>query len=246
MKKLLRAILLVCVLSMPGLSMAQLTIRFPSSDGLPITAEWYPVSDELPILLLCHQNGFSRGEYVETALKLNKYGFNCLAIDQRVGAEVNGIRNQTADSAGKQGLKPSFEDAEQDITSAINYLYQKYNKQIIVIGSSYSASLGLKIANGNPKILAVVAFSPGEYFADKDFLKKGMVGFSKPLLTISSRDESDAVKQLTEKTNSVLRIQYIPSDAGEHGSKVLWSDYQGHEEYWVVLMNFLDKLRFLD
>lgn len=224
----------------------QLTVRFPAKDGLPVTAEWYPVSEDLPVVLLCHQNRFSRGEYAETALKLNKFGFNCLAIDQRVGDEVNGIRNQTADSAAKAGLKPTFDDAAQDVQAAIDYLFDKYHKQIIVLGSSYSATLALTLSNNNPKVLAVIAFSPGEYFSDPNFLKKGMKGFAKPLLVISSRAESESVKTLTEINGSVLRVQYIPSDAGDHGSKVLWSSFPTNQEYWVVMMNFLNKLRFLD
>ena len=244
MRHLLFAFLLFTL--MTSTSSAQLTVTFPSKDNLTITAEWYPVNENMPVMLLCHQNRFSRGEYNETALRLNKFGFNCLAIDQRVGDEVNGVKNMTAQEAKNKGLNPKLEDAEQDIAAAIDYLYAKYNKQIIVVGSSYSASLALKLANGNPKILAVIAFSPGEYFTDKSFVKKSMTGFSKPLLAISSRAEAPTVKTLIAPAGSVLKTQYVPKDAGDHGSKVLWSTSKGNEEYWVVMMNFLDKLRFLD
>ncbi len=239
-------LLLLCDLITPSESSAQLTVTFPSKDNLTITAEWYPVNENMPVMLLCHQNRFSRGEYSETALRLNKFGFNCLAIDQRVGDEVNGVKNQTAMEARNKGLNPKLEDAEQDLVAAIDYLYAKYNKQIILVGSSYSASLALKLANGNAKVLAVIAFSPGEYFTDKNFVKKSMKGFSKPLLVVSSRAEAPTVKALIAPAGSVLKTQYVPKDAGDHGSKVLWSTSKGSEEYWVVMMNFLDKLRFLD
>lgn len=246
MRKRFLALLTAVMLTVNMNSWAQLTIRFPSKDGLTITAQWYPVKDELPVVLLCHQNRFSRGEYTEAALRLNKFGFNCLAIDQRVGDEINGVKNQTARLAKKQGLSPTFADAEQDITAAIDYLYEKYRKPVIVVGSSYSASLALKVSNHNRKVLGVVAFSPGEYFPDKTFVKKSMTGFDKPLLAISSKAEANAVKALIADAGSVLKIQYVPKEAGDHGSKVLWSSYKGNEEYWVVLMNFLDKLRNLD
>ncbi len=239
-------LLLLCDLITPSESSAQLTVTFPSKDNLTITAEWYPVNENMPVMLLCHQNRFSRGEYSETALRLNKFGFNCLAIDQRVGDEVNGVKNQTAMEARNKGLNPKLEDAEQDLVAAVDYLYAKYNKQIILVGSSYSASLALKLANGNAKVLAVIAFSPGEYFTDKNFVKKSMKGFSKPLLAVSSRAEAPTVKALIAPAGSVLKTQYVPKDAGDHGSKVLWSTSKGSEEYWVVMMNFLDKLRFLD
>ena len=225
---------------------AQLDIQFPAADGLMINAKWYPVSDKMPVMLLCHQNRYSSGEYIETAIKLNKFGFNCLALDQRVGGEVNGIQNKTAELAKKKGLSPEFLDAAQDITAAIDYLYNKYHKQIILVGSSYTASLALVLANKNPKVVAVIAFSPGEYFPEKSYVKDHMKGFDKPLLAISSLAESSSVKNLIADASSVIKTQYIPSNAGDHGSKVLWSSYKGNEEYWVVLMNFLDKIRFLD
>ncbi|MBK6444067.1 MAG: hypothetical protein IPF81_01765 [Bacteroidetes bacterium] len=160
---------------------AQLKVSFPSKDSLLITADWYPISTEMPIILLCHQNRFSRGEYNEAALRLNKFGFNCMAIDQRVGDEVNGIKNETAALAKAKGSNPVYADAEQDIIAALDYLYDKYKKEIIVIGSSYSASLALKIAVNNPKVLGVAVFSPGEYFEEKK------ITFLKILLLLANR-----------------------------------------------------------
>src|SRR3972149_6331103 len=72
------------------------TITFPSTDALLITADLYFVSDTLPYMILCHQAGYSRGEYMETADKFCNLGYNCLAIDQRSGKEVNGVKNKTA------------------------------------------------------------------------------------------------------------------------------------------------------
>ena len=88
-------ILLLLFLLGAKTSFAQLTVTFPSLDSVTITADWYPVNSESQTILLCHQNGFSRGEYAESARKLNMIGFNCLAIDQRVGNEVNGVTNET-------------------------------------------------------------------------------------------------------------------------------------------------------
>ena len=83
------------------------TINFPSKDGLSITADLYLIKEAKDIILLCHQAGFSRGEYVETAKRLNKLGYSCLAIDQRSGKVVNGIVNQTAKLAIEKGVEKS-------------------------------------------------------------------------------------------------------------------------------------------
>ena len=222
---------------------AQLKITFPSNDGLTITADWYPVSADLPVILLCHQNGFSRGEYSETALKLNKLGFNCLAIDQRVGNEVNGIKNETAAEALAKKLNPKFEDAEQDITSAVDYLNSKYNKEVILIGSSYSASLALKIAAENNKVSAAAVFSPGEYFTDKNFTRSHIGSLMKPVFITSSKEEADGVTDLVKDVNSRIKLQYIPATKGGHGSKVLWSSAPANQEYWIALISFLNKVK---
>jgi dienelactone hydrolase len=224
-------------------SSGQLKLAFKSKDGLPVTADWYPVSSDLPIILLCHQNQSSRGEYSESALRLNKFGFNCMAIDQRVGEELNGIKNETALAAKEKNINPVFTDAEQDIVSGVNYLYEKFNKPVIIIGSSYSASLAIKIANENSNVSAVALFSPGEYFEDTNFVRSQTSSFLKPMFITSSREEADSVTDLLKDVNSRIKIQYIPSSKGDHGAKVLWTQSPYNQEYWIALMSFLDKMK---
>ena len=227
----------------PLASQAQLTVTFPSRDSLLVTGDWYPVENTLPVILLCHQNRYSRGEYRETAIKLNKFGFNCLAIDQRVGDEINGVKNETAARAKQQKLNPAAADAEQDILSGIDFLYEKYHRKIILLGSSYSASLVLKIAAGNPKVLAVIAFSPGEYFPDKKHVSKNISTLTKPVFVTSSLDEAAGVTDLVKDVNARIKVQYIPKSKGVHGSKALWDNNPDHNEYWVTLMSFLNRLK---
>jgi len=240
MKKVL--LLMAFVFSIQTLS-AQLKVTFPAKDGLKVTADWYPVSSDLPVILLCHQDNASRGEYIETALRLNKFGFNCLAIDQRVGSAVNNVSNETADAAKAKQQKPIYEDAEQDIIAAVDFLFEKYKKPIIIVGSSYSASLALKIAATNNKIMAAAVFSPGEYFADKNYIGNSIKTLMKPVFASSSKAEANAVTELLKDVNSRLKIQYLPNSLGEHGSKVLWPATPGNQEYWIAFMSYLDKLK---
>ncbi len=240
MKKIL--ILIAFLFSMQPLS-AQLKVLFPASDGLDVTADWYPVSSNLPVILLCHQNQSSRGEYIETALRLNKFGFNCMAVDQRVGATSNNIPNETAAAAKASHLNPTLEDAEKDIIAAIDFLYLKYKKPIIIVGSSYSASLALKIATSNNRVMAAGVFSPGEYFTDKSYIGNSIKTLLKPVFATSSKSEANEVTDLLKDVNSRLKIQYIPTSLGEHGSKVLWPSTPGNQEYWIAFMSYLDKLK---
>jgi dienelactone hydrolase len=210
---------------------------------LTVTADWYPVNSELPVILLCHQNGYSRGEYTETATRLNQFGFNCLAIDQRVGGEVKGVMNSTVEAAQAKKLNPNLADAERDIVGAVNYLNARYKTPLIILGSSYSASLALKVAAENEKVAAVAVFSPGEYFDSPDYISTHISTLLKPVFATSSREESDKVTDLLKDVNSRIKVQYIPSTKGDHGSKVLWSTSTFNQEYWIALMSFLDKMK---
>src|ERR1035437_5635722 len=124
-------------------------IYFPASDALLITADLYFVNDSLPYMILCHQAGYSRGEYMETAAKFCNLGYNCIAIDQRSGNEVNGVKNETAALAIQKKKPTTYLDAEQDIVAALDYAYTQSGKKVFLVGSSYSASLIMKIATTN-------------------------------------------------------------------------------------------------
>ena len=73
-------------------------------------------------------------------------GYNVLAIDQRSGQTINGIENKTVGSAVTAGKTTRFIDAKPDITAAVDWVKNKYNRNVILWGSSYSACLALMIA----------------------------------------------------------------------------------------------------
>jgi pimeloyl-ACP methyl ester carboxylesterase len=219
---------------------AQETITFPSIDGIKITADEYILNDTLPYMILCHQAGYSRGEYSETALRFQKFGFNCLAIDARSGKEVNGIKNETAALAQKKKKGTGYLDAEQDIIAAIDYIYKKTKKKVVLVGSSYSASLVLKVAVGNDKVKAVIAFSPGEYFGDKLNLKDAVKNLDKPVFVTSSRQEATELSMLMKSIKSSNKTQFTPTAQGDHGSKALWKETNpNYHEYWMALLMFM-------
>jgi dienelactone hydrolase len=224
---------------------AQKTITFPSLDGITITADLYEIDSTSPVILLCHQARYSRGEYLETAKRLNKFGFNCLAIDQRSGKECNAVANATAEAAAGKGKPGKYIDAKQDIVAAVEFLYQKYNRRIILLGSSYSASLALIIAKENEKIGAAVVFSPGEYLGEAIPVGKTIEGLSKPVYATSSLEEADAVTDLMKDVMSSLKVQFIPKGQGIHGSRALWPSNSNNQEYWITLMGFLSKVKDL-
>jgi hypothetical protein len=115
-----------------------------------------------------------------------------------------------------------------------------------LLGSSYSASLVLKVAAENNKVEAVIVFSPGEYFDDKTYIRSHISTLMKPVLITSSRSEADLVTDMMKDVNSRIKVQYIPSIEGQHGSKALWSTSAGNQDYWAILISFLNKINAIN
>lgn len=211
-----------------------------SKDSLPITADIYEVNGMKPETLLCHQAGYSRGEYKDTALEFMKLGISTMAIDQRSGKTVNAIDNETAKAAKSRGLSTNYLDAKQDIEAAIDYLYEMNgNKPITLVGSSYSATLVLLIAKESTKVKAVIAFSPGEYFKGID-VKNSIKDLKTPTFVTSSKKEAFALTEMVSLMG-VNMTQYIPSFEGIHGSRALWETTEGNQDYWDALQKFYNK-----
>ena len=215
-------------------------ITFPSKDGLLITADVYKIDDKPISILLCHQAGFSRGEYKDTALKLNKMGFSVMAIDQRSGKIANDIENETAKRANAKGLAITYLDAKQDIEAAIDYVYKNNNNQgFMLVGSSYSATLSLLIASENDKIKSVAAFSPGEYFKGIN-IQESIKDLKKPTFVTASKKETPALEVLVSRIKNENLTVYKPQEEGIHGSRALWKTTSGTVNYWNAFSAFLE------
>jgi hypothetical protein len=215
---------------------------FPSRDSLLIFADIYERKDSKPTVLLCHQAGFSRGEYRETAFRIGSIGFSSIAIDQRSGNEANNIINKTAQLAMEKELPTEYIDAKQDIEAAIDYLYKlNDNQSIVLVGSSYSASLVLLIGKNNDKVKAVAAFSPGEYIKGLN-IQDSIIGYDKPIFITSSKTETEASKTLISGVDTVWTHHFQPDFEGIHGSSALWETTEGNEKYWEAFKTFLKGL----
>jgi predicted alpha/beta-fold hydrolase len=216
---------------------------FYSKDSLPISGDIYEVNNKKPIMLLCHQAGYSRGEYKDIARKLCNYGFSSMAIDQRSGGKVNGVLNQTTVAAKTRNLPTDYLDARQDIEAAINYLYEMNGGQkIILVGSSYSATLALLVGSTSDKVKAVAAFSPGEYFKTIN-VQNSIKDISKLVFVTSSKNEAEALEELVSSIDNENLTHFIPANDGIHGAKVLWNSTDGNEEYWNAFLKFLLKTK---
>lgn len=226
------------------------TIKFKATDGLEVTGELYMSHEKTaPFILLFHQAGWSRGEYMEIAPKLNKMGFNCLAVDLRSGGAVNGIKNLTNQNAKDAGKGTSYIDAIADMLGAINYVKENYAQgKLIIWGSSYSSALALKLAGDHNDIIdAVLAFAPGEYFSNqgksKTYITTGAKNITQPVFITSAKNEKDKWWGIYQAIPAGNKTYYLPQTTGNHGSRALWEKFPDNSGYWEAVTKFLDSLK---
>jgi pimeloyl-ACP methyl ester carboxylesterase len=211
---------------------------------LIVTADLYLQDKGYPFIILYHQANFSRGEYQETAPKLMKLGYNCLAVDLRSGKEVNFIQNETAARAHEKHLPTEYLDAEKDMLAAIDFCKTYNSSKVVLLGSSYSASLSLKIAKDNNRVAAIIAFSPGEYFQPQVTLKKALAKFDKPIFVASTKSENPFIKEMFSGISGNQITWFVPSkNPGIHGSRALWQTTPESDECWLSLLMFFKSLK---
>ncbi|MDD4384942.1 MAG: alpha/beta fold hydrolase [Bacteroidales bacterium] len=223
---------------------AQQTVRFTAADGVEITADHYVISTQKPYLILLHQEGLSRGEYREIAPKLANLGFNCLSIDLRMGDESKFVKNQTFIDAQSKAIPVSMVDVQKDIQAAIDFVAARSQQPIILIGSSYSASLALIEATKNFKVKAVVAFSPKEFLNENLSVKDSINNIYVPILALSTRLEYSEMSELLRDVRKKHLTLFKPSQGeGAHGVQALWASNPNSKEYWMVLTQFFSQLK---
>ena len=119
-----------------------------------------------------------------------------------------------------------------------------YQQKIILVGSSYSASLVLKIAKENDKVRAVASFSPGEYFKKKLILSEAIKGLDKPVFVTSSKSETEQVKTVMQHIPASDKVtHFIPKKEGIHGTRALWESTPNQADYWRAFTAFLNTLK---
>jgi pimeloyl-ACP methyl ester carboxylesterase len=242
-KSLLSTFIILILVSVTSFATSFRTVTINSTDGLHINVDIYE-SDQLdaPIILMFHQAGYSRGEYREIAPKLVNMGFTCIAIDQRSGGQVNGVLNETYREAKNLNLPTNYVDALPDLEAALTFAKSNYApSKIIIWGSSYSSSLVFILAQKHPEdIQGILSFSPGEYFEyeyQKIFEYASQVKC--PVFITSAKNEVQSWKEIYNNISIVEKITFTPTSNGYHGSKALWEDHPGNEDYWNALMEFL-------
>ena len=193
-----------------------------AKDKTKVYASYYRALNNSPkIALLFHQAGSNRMEY-ETALSIfHVAGFDTLTVDMRSGGTRWGVDNMTVKRIGESS---EYAEAYPDMEAALNYAIKRKYKKILLVGSSYSASLAIILASKNPdKVTAVAAFSPGEYFPDKNRVKSATANLKVPLYVTGARNETKRVEEVIIKADDIDLTYYSPINS-VHGISSLRED----------------------
>ncbi|MEW6580727.1 MAG: alpha/beta fold hydrolase [Chloroflexota bacterium] len=135
----------------PRPTQAELPMMISASDGLVLQATYYSAPTRpVPAVLMLHQRGRDRMTWDALALRLQAAGYAVLAVDQRGHGETGGAEDWSL----------AQEDA-RDALALLSELPGIAPGQIIVIGASVGANLGLNACAGLPGCAAAVLLSPG-------------------------------------------------------------------------------------
>ena len=223
------------------------SIDYPTEGGIQGHADVYGSKDRsATLILLFHQAGWSRGEYREIAPTLVERGYRIMAVDQRSGGAVNGVRNETHYRATRMGLARSYLDAYADMKAALAYARKELGaERIIVWGSSYSAALVFRLAAEHPDhVTGVMAFAPGEYFRKEegpDYIRAFSKRVKQPVFVTSSKKEREQVKPIFDASPAKKKILFTPASKGQHGSRALWKKWTDNDVYWAAVNGFLER-----
>lgn len=226
------------------LAAAAQTVIIGTTDGKKIFADYVPFDHGSATIVLFHQAGSSGYEYADIAPRLNALGYSTLVVDQRSGGNLYGP-NRTVIKYGKSTAQ--YIDALPDLEAALNWA-RLQGQPVILWGSSYSASLALRIAADNPTLVtAVLAFSPGEYFDDKRFVRTAAAKIKVPVFVTQGMEAKEFAQSepIFDAVASGQKTLFRPRVGGIHGASTLRTDRNptGASENWQAVMQFLKDLK---
>jgi pimeloyl-ACP methyl ester carboxylesterase len=229
------------------------TVRRTIGEGLEMTADYtrQRAKTGAPIVVCMHMAGSSRGEYAEIAPKFAEYNCDVLAVDLRAGGEFGGVTNELAAawSAAHEGEQASYADAYADVEKAVAWAKElRPDSKVILVGSSYSASLAIVYAGRNPDaVAAVLSFSPGEYF--KDFARVGLEARNVKVPTYvtcgNGPKELSLAKPIFKALPAELRSSFWPGEEipASHGARTLVQEDPAYgERQWAPVLKIVRAL----
>ncbi len=210
-------------------------ISTTTADGVTLFGEYY-TSERCrngPLVLMFHQAGSNgRGEYETLATWLNSAGYRVMAWDQRSGGERFGHSNRTVDKLAADE-PPGYCEVYPDLQAALDYAVKETDVgQVMVWGSSYSASLVYRLAADNSdRVSAVIAASPAAGGPMVDCRARMWADQVRaPVLVL--RPDREMENDSVIEQRDILRAagaEFWEVENGVHGSSMFHEDRTGHD-----------------
>ena len=220
-------------------------VTLTAADGVRVFGEvWRASGVKPPVIVAFHQAESSSAEYAPIAPRLVQAGFTVLAIDQRSGDGNFGGTNRTVAALGDS---TGYDAALPDLEAALGWAQvEARGAPVVAWGSSYSAALVFLLAAAHPgDVAAVVAFSPGEYLADKSSVRRAAAKVTVPVFIdqASAADEIAESARILRATKSADKQQLVSKARGAHGSSTLRADTNaaGAGAHWQAVLKFLSR-----
>lgn len=208
-------------------------VEFATKDGTKIIGDYYSVKSPRGVLLL-HMMPADRKSWVEFAGKLQKAGFQALAIDLRGHGESEG---------GPNGYR-NFSDSEHqasrlDVEAGAEFLKARGVSELHLVGASIGANLALQYLAEHPEVRSAILLSPGlNYRGVLTVPALEKVSEVQGAFFVAADDDAysrDTVLELSQKFPFEGRRLLKIFDAGGHGTKL----FEAHPEFMEELIEWL-------
>ena len=224
---------LVVALASLGGAVAAQPVSHPAADGVTVHGERYfgNLAADAPLILLFHQGGGDgRGEYAPLATWLNAEGFRAIAWDQRRGGSRFSMSNRTV--AGlSEGAEYSYCDAYPDLEAALDYVLEhRLADRVVAWGSSYSATLVMRLAAENPgTVSGVLSFSPASGDAMEGCQPEPWAGdVQVPMFALRPASEMELAGPIQQRDRlEGIGVRFHVVEHGVHGSSMLVDERTG-------------------
>ncbi|MBZ0212620.1 MAG: alpha/beta hydrolase, partial [Nitrospirae bacterium] len=221
-------------------------VTFAANDGSKVFADLYTSNaDSRWLVVLFHQAGSNAAEYASIAPRIAALGLDALAVDLRSGGRLWEADNRTA--ATYESPQP-YEASLPDMEAALDWAAAqgKYS-WVVVWGSSYTASLALKLV-ARPEIAGMILSSPGEYFPNESVAEWAKAADRFPILITASPEEAEddekAIFEAMPTPPGPAPHRLVHHEGGIHGASTADPDRcEAADRYWSDVRGYFELIR---
>ena len=203
-------------------------ITLTTDDGMELHGKFFEAESSKAVILL-HMLGRQHENWDEFAAKLNRAGYNVLAIDLRGHGKSNVDWKEFADE--------QFTNMAIDVKEAKDFLFLKNSRfRYAIVGASIGANLALNHAVKDKDILGAVLLSPG---LDYRGVKTGETVLSygkRPVLLVASEEDTYSAESTRVLSSKIVgdKKQILFNNAG-HGTDMLKAEPELSDEILLWL-----------